>query len=87
MALNENNSNEELIAGAMVIQIGLAMDTCLLAIEYRITVKVLIKQPQTPWPYVGPTNPQSHCCDIVYSTLSLSFFPFMFIGVRRLISI
>ena len=41
MALNENNSNEEPIAGAMAIQIGLAMDTCLLTIAYRITVKLL----------------------------------------------
>ena len=41
MALNENNSNEESIAGAMAIQIGLAMDTYLLTIAYRITVKLL----------------------------------------------
>ena len=40
MALNEKFSNEEPIAGAMAIQIGLAMDTCLLTIAYRITVRL-----------------------------------------------
>ena len=41
MALNGDDSNEEPLAGAMAIQIGLAMDTCLLTIAYRITVKLL----------------------------------------------
>ena len=41
MALNGDNSNEEPIAGAMAIQIALSMDTCLLTIAYRITVKLL----------------------------------------------
>ena len=41
MALSENDSNEGPIAGAMAIQIALAMDTCLLTIAYRITVKLL----------------------------------------------
>ena len=41
MALNGDNSNEEPIAGAMAIQIALAMDTCLLTIAFRTTVKLL----------------------------------------------
>ena len=41
MALNGDDSNEESIAGAMAIQITLPMDTCLLTIAYRITVKLL----------------------------------------------
>ena len=41
MALNEDNSNDEPVAGAMAIQIALPMDTCLLTIAYRITVKLL----------------------------------------------
>ena len=43
MALNENNSNKEPIADAMAIQTGFAINTYLLAIAYRITVKLLIK--------------------------------------------
>ena len=41
MALNEDDSSGEPIAGAMAIQITLPMDTCLLTIAYRITVKLL----------------------------------------------
>lgn len=29
---------------------------------------MLIKQPPTPCPHVGPTNSQSHCCDIWFGT-------------------
>ena len=39
MALNGNNSNEESIAGAMVIQIALLMTLYLPIIAYRILVK------------------------------------------------
>ena len=41
MTLNENNSNEESIAGAMALQIGLAMNTCLITIACRKIVKLL----------------------------------------------
>ena len=41
MALNGDDSNEEPIAGAMVIQIALPMVACLPTIAYRITVKLL----------------------------------------------
>ena len=43
IALNENNSNEKPLAGAMAIQIMLATDTCLLNIAYRISVTAFCK--------------------------------------------
>ena len=70
MALKENNSNEEPTTGAVAIQIVLAMSTCLPTIAYRIShayrimMERLIKQPLPLWPHNGPTNPQSHCCDL-----------------------
>ena len=41
MTLNEDDSNEESTADAMIIQITLPIITCLLTIAYRITVKLL----------------------------------------------
>ena len=41
MALNENNSNEESLASAMIIQIALLLTPYLPTIAYRITVKLL----------------------------------------------
>ena len=41
MALNKDDSNEEPIADVMAIQITLPINTCLLTIAYRITVKLL----------------------------------------------
>ena len=41
MALNKDDSNKELTADAMIIQIALPMITYLLTIAYRITVKLL----------------------------------------------
>ena len=41
MALNEDNSNKELIAGAMTIQIALPLAPYLPTIAYRILVKLL----------------------------------------------
>ena len=38
--------------------------TCLLTLACRLSVNRLTKQPPTPWPHIGPTNPQSHCCDL-----------------------
>ena len=75
MALNGENSNEEPVAGAVAIQITVPMVTCLRTIAYRITVKTiecLTKQPPTLWPHVEPTNPQSHCCDLLMEIESLT---------------
>ena len=41
MTLNENNSNEESIANAMIIQIALLMAPYLPTIAYRISIKQL----------------------------------------------
>ena len=41
MALNEDDSNKELTANAVIIQITLSMIIYLLIIAYRITVKLL----------------------------------------------
>ena len=75
MARNEMNANEELTTGVVVIQILLAMGTCLLTLAYRISVKRLIKQPPkppAPWPHIGSTNPQSHCCELFNKPIDLA---------------
>ena len=74
MTLNEDDSNEEPLAGAVAIQITLPMVTCLLTIAYRITVKLLSVWPISHQRYgliVGPTNPQSHCCELHTTYINL----------------
>ena len=72
MALKENNLNKEPTINAVAIQIVLAISTYLPTIAYRIShvyrimIKRLIKQPPPLWPHNGPTNPQSHCCEIYW---------------------